>query len=402
MVELWFFFSQSKKNMAQIVGMFAMFILSASSFTPSRLSVAFGKTSHLEPSVLPEPVQRVQRLHFLFNQPPRFSASVLSEPVKQLQVLKSDEVSDWIISSIGDVESAVILQANNVSGITLMALTFDDLTDVLKLNKIAARTILKIVSMRLEGENADAEAERLEAARVKEKAGKQMFIAQKAAEKASRAKNITVVAGPTPNLTPSFIVYDDASLSDCLKSLGVVSLVSVNDPNLSVTTYSVLKNGEAYTLGFKPGGPIDDLNNAIRSRCDYQISRALMRLYGVDITFVANDFKLKKANGDPAGDVDTFLEAKEKEMVILVERKRTVGSFDEIFLQVAKTKAAFEEMVKRGALPEYKNRTIITAVFAEAMPASTIQSLREVGVHVMLEGNEFFDALPTLIGNGEL
>ena len=166
----------------------------------------------------------------------------------------------------------------------------------------------------------------------------------------------------------------------------------------SITSFADVEDNGRYILVKKsqPDDPKEELKrmrNVVRSRCDFQIVRALGAHYKAKITFLEHDVKLVKEMGDAdaAGDVDSLLESADR--VFLVERKSTLDQTGKnILAQVKSTRHAFLHDPVISQRP-YGKKMVECVVFAEAASETAIDLLLRNGVHVLLEGNEMLLAM---------
>jgi hypothetical protein len=179
------------------------------------------------------------------------------------------------------------------------------------------------------------------------------------------------------------------------KILTAYGLVALYDPRTNKTLISLedIENNQTYIGMLKtddktldPVQEITNINNSIRSRADYAAQRYLAAKYNVVVKFKEHDFKLTDAlTGQELGDIDSLFESTTH--YFIVERKRTINSRDatSILDQVRRTKAAFEDYLRR----KLDTKLVVAVVFAQAVSEKIVGELIGEGIDIIQEATEF-------------
>jgi hypothetical protein len=173
-------------------------------------------------------------------------------------------------------------------------------------------------------------------------------------EKMERSRKVMITEiTPGANASQFALTFtSEAGFANFLKERKLLSLARMNEMGIreEIQDFFLLENNDAYFTVPKIAGDDFDIEkevremlNLIRTKADYSTKRNIEDYYRVNLTFKGNDIKIKDSSGAVAGDVDSLFVS--DHIHFLVERKRTIGSFDKIYDQIVGTQKAYKTFV---------------------------------------------------------
>jgi len=199
----------------------------------------------------------------------------------------------------------------------------------------------------------------------------------------------------TPGTNASLFAYTftgETSVASFLKDRNLLSLARINEIGIreEIKDFFLLESNGAYFCVPKVADFVFDIEkevrgmlNVIRTRADYSAKRNIEDYYRINVNFKGNDIKIKNFSGADEGDIDTLFVS--DHMHFLVERKRTIGNFDEIYNRIICTQKGYKTYVLDVAGIECK---LVSMLYSESINEDTAQKLLEKGVHVIQDSME--------------
>ena len=311
---------------------------------------------------------------------------------------RRSEITGFILESITEsVLSSITVDGEYFSPLELsLILSYQN-----KLKKISAEQENKRKKISEEEENKRKKILAEEENKLKKISAEEEKKQKKLAFSLERAENSRTVqiSSLYPITTPgSNICYrtftSEASFSSFLKDSNLISLARMRKDGTTREEFRdlfLLENDTLYfsvpkvtTYGdFDVEKEVREMINVVRTRADYSTQRYLEDFYRVNLTFVGHEIKLIDACGVDKGDIDSLFESDGTHF--LVERKRTIGQFDEIYGQISKTQAAYKAIFLDA---KKITRDLVSILYTESINEDTSQKLLKKGIHVLQDSIE--------------